>query len=363
MLGCVMEKLRRSRTFLGVHKRGPEDFSVAVFDAKPYDVKYLNEAMSRNQQSANIKLSYLQTTLSFDTANLALGHDAVCVFVNDKCDAQVLSMLKDNDIELVVARAAGTNNIDITQANDLGFSATNVPEYSPHAVAEHACALILSLNRNIHHAYIRVREQNFSLNGLMGFDLYNCTIGVLGTGKIGECFAKIMLGFGCHVVAFDAYHKQELTSLPNFKYLDKIENVLECSDVISLHMPLTDKSHHIINAEKLSRVKHGAMLINTSRGGLVDTAALVDAIKSGQIGSAGLDVYEEESGIFFEDKSQDIALDDVLARLLVFPNVVITSHQAYFTKQAMTSIADTTISSIIEYRNGKRRKELTRSCL
>ena len=284
------------------------------------------------------------------TVNLTKGYDAVCVFVNDRLNAEVIAALKENDVKLIALRCAGFNNVDLEAAKEHGIKVVRVPAYSPNAVAEHAVALILTLNRKTHKAYNRVREGNFSLERLTGFDLYGKTVGAIGTGKIGQVFCNIMLGFGCRVLAFDLMEDKELAS-KGVEYLPLID-LLQQSDIISLHCPLNDQTRHIINKETIPMMKEGAMLINTSRGGLIDTVDVIEGLKSGRIGYVGLDVYEQEEKLFFKDLSENIIQDDLIMRLLSFPNVLITSHQGFFTEEALIQIAQTTLDNIDAFETG-----------
>lgn len=298
-------------------------------------------------------MRYLAPRLDETTASLARGCDAVCAFVNDTLDAPVLAALASAELRVVVLRCAGFNNVDLAAAHRLGFIVARVPAYSPHAVAEHTVALVLALNRNIHRAYNRVREGNFALDGLLGFDLHARSVGVVGTGKIGVEVVRIFKGFGCRVLAFDPYPNDGCRALgAEFVAFDAL---LSASDIVTLHCPLTRENHHLIDGAALSKMKCGAMLINTSRGQLIDTRAVIDALKTRQLGYLGLDVYEEEGEIFFEDLSGTIIEDDVFTRLLTFPNVIITGHQGFFTREALDNIAATTIANLTEI-------EIARTC-
>jgi D-lactate dehydrogenase len=319
---------------------------VAVFSTKPYDREYLDHANAGHGH----ELAFFDAHLSAETALLATGHGAVCAFVNDALDADVLRRLAAGGTRLIALRSAGFNHVDLVAARALDMTVARVPAYSPYAVAEHAVGLILALNRKLHRAYNRVREGNFALNGLRGFDLRGRTVGVIGTGKIGAVFARIMLGFGCRVLAFDPEPSPESRGL-GVAYVS-LEELLRASDIVSLHCPLNEHTHHIIDARRLALMKRGVMLINTSRGALVDTRAVVAALKSGQIGHLGIDVYEEEEHLFFEDLSTEIIHDDVFMRLLTFPNVMVTAHQAFFTEEALLNIAGTTIANITAFERG-----------
>jgi D-lactate dehydrogenase len=315
---------------------------VAVFSTKQYDRASLDAANAGRHQ-----LQYLEPHLDAATATLARGHDGVCAFVNDRLDAKVLEALAGEGIRLIALRCAGFNNVDLAAAQRLGLAVTRVPAYSPHAVAEHTVALMLALNRNLHRAYNRVREGNFALQGLLGFDLHGRTAGVIGTGKIGAIVARILQAFGCNVLAFDPWPNEECRAA-GVRYVP-LDELLGASDIITLHCPLTPENHHLINTAAIERMKPGAMLINTSRGGLLDTRAVIAALKSRKLGHVGLDVYEEEGEIFFEDHSGTILNDDVFTRLLTFPNVIITGHQGFFTTEALANIAATTIANISEF--------------
>mgnify|MGYP001314737506 CR=1 FL=1 len=313
---------------------------VAVFSAKEYDRTFLGAA-----RPEGIDLEFLEPWLEERTAPLADGFDAVCAFVDDDLSAPVLDRLAAGGIRLVALRSAGYDNVDLARARELGITVAHVPAYSPHAVAEHAVAMILALNRRIHRAYNRVREYNFALTGLLGFDLHGRTVGVVGTGAIGTVFARIMVGFGCRVLAYDVRRNPECERL-GVEYVD-LDRLLAEADIVSLHCPLLPQTYHLIDAAALGKMKRGAMLINTSRGGLLDTSAVIGALKSGHLGYLGIDVYEEESELFFEDRSEQGAFsDDVFARLLTFPNVLVTGHQGFFTSDALTSIAETTMANL-----------------
>ncbi|WP_020410196.1 2-hydroxyacid dehydrogenase [Hahella ganghwensis] len=314
---------------------------VAIFSAKPYDQEHLNPANQGQHE-----LTYFEAHLNPQTAILAKGFDAVCCFVNDTLNAETVRTLGEAGVRMIAMRCAGYNNVDLEAARKFGIRVARVPEYSPYAVAEHAVALILDLNRNIHRAYNRVRENDYSLSGLLGFDLHGKTVGVVGTGKIGVAFARIMSGFGCQVLASDPVENPDLQGFA--RYVDQ-ELLLREADIISLHCPLLPQTHHLINAETIQMMKPGVMIINTSRGGLIDTPAVIDGLKSEQIGYLGLDVYEEEAELFFEDYSNVLLQDDVFARLLTFPNVVVTGHQAFFTQEALSAIAEITINNLCAF--------------
>ena len=319
---------------------------VAVFNAKPYDKTFLTQA----NQEYHHNLKFLLPRLDKETVDLAQGFPAICVFVNDVLDRDVLQTLATNGTNLIALRCAGYDNVDLKAAQELNVKVVRVPAYSPYAVAEHAIALILTLNRKIHRAYYRVRESNFSLNGLLGFDLHGCTVGIIGTGKIGRITGQILRGFGCHILAYNPYPNTEFAQ-ECARYVSFPE-LLAQSDIISLHCPLSEDTYHLINDEAISQMKPGVMLINTSRGGLVDTKAIIKGLKSRTIGHLALDVYEEEKNIFFEDLSGEIIQDDVFERLLTFPNVIITGHQAFFTSNALENIAQTTLSNIRDIEQG-----------
>lgn len=318
---------------------------IVFFDAHSYEQDPFNAA----NKERNHQITYLSTRLTRDTVRLAQGAEAVCCFVNDTLDRTVLENLASQGIRLIALRCAGFNNLDLAAAVELRINVVRVPAYSPHAVAEHAVALLLCLNRKIHRASARVREGNFSLEGLVGFDLYGKTVGIVGTGRIGHCFAAIMRGFGCEVLAFDPTPDVDIAN--GVRYVD-FDVLLTQADIISLHAPLTPQTHHMFNRGAFERMKRGAILLNTSRGGLVDTAALIKSLKSGHVGAVGLDVYEREAGIFFEDWSSAGLQDDLLARLLSFPNVLVTGHQAFLTDTALTNIAQTTFENIDAFQTG-----------
>lgn len=322
--------------------------TTAVFDTKRYD----REALLRASEGAPIDWRFLEFRLTPDTAPTAKGADAVCVFVNDHLDRPCLEAIAAQGVKLIALRCTGFNNVDLTAAKELGLTVTRVPVYSPHAVAEHAVALLLTLNRKVHRAFNRVRELNFSLDGLVGFDLHGKTAGIVGTGKIGRNVARILRGFGMRVIAYDPFPAPDWAAEHQIEYVDAA-TLSEKSDVISLHIPLTPETRHIIRRESLEIMKPGAILINVSRGGLIDTAALIEALKSGRIGGVGLDVYEEEEGIFFEDLSGQVLQDDDLARLLTFPNALITSHQAFLTREALEDICRTTVANLSALAEGR----------
>lgn len=319
---------------------------VLLFSSQHYDQESFDQAAGRH----GLELHYQSARLTLDTAPLADGFAVVCAFINDELDAPVLERLAAGGTRLIALRSAGYNHVDLAAARRLGLAVVRVPAYSPHAVAEHAVALILALNRRLHRAYNRTREGDFTLHGLTGFDLHGKTVGVIGTGQIGEAFARIMAGFGCQLLAYDPTPNPALLAL-GARYLP-LPELLRQARIISLHCPLTEQTRHLINAQSLAQLQPGAMLINTGRGALVDTPALVDALKSGQLGYLGLDVYEEEAQLFFEDRSDLPLQDDVLARLLTFPNVIVTAHQAFLTREALDAIAATTLDNIVRWAAG-----------
>ena len=314
---------------------------LAFFDAKPYD----KPAFDRYAADAGIKIKYYETKLNEDTVELATGADAVCVFVNDTVNREVIDRLHELGVKTVALRCAGFNNVDIKHAAGK-IRVVRVPAYSPYAVAEHAIALLLTSIRRIHKAYIRTRDFNFSLNGMTGFDLHGKTVGVIGTGRIGRVFIDICLGFGMKVLAYDKFPAEGLDNGDTVRYVTT-EELFAKSDIISLHCPLTEETYHIINEQSLAACKRGVVLINTSRGALVDAEALLSAIKARQVGAACLDVYEEESDLFFEDNSGHILEDDTLARLISMPNVIVSSHQAFLTEEALSNIAETTVENLL----------------
>lgn len=316
---------------------------VAVFSTKPYDRLFLEAKNSGFHHD----LLFYEPRLTLATSVLASGATAVCCFVNDQLDAAVLTTLAQQGVRLIALRCAGFNHVDLIAARDLGLTVVRVPAYSPYAVAEHTVGLILALNRNLHRAYVRVREGNFALDGLLGFDLHGQTVGIVGTGQIGAVVAQILHGFGCHLLAYDPITNPACVAL-GVTYVG-LPELLAAADIITLHCPLMPTTHHLINAEQIARMRAGVMLINTSRGALLDTMAVTQALKAGQIGYLGLDVYEEEAELFFEDRSNTVMQDDVFARLLTFPNVLITSHQAFFTRNAMNAIAETTLATITAF--------------
>ncbi|MEM7489994.1 MAG: 2-hydroxyacid dehydrogenase [Pseudomonadota bacterium] len=319
---------------------------MTVFSAKPYDERFLGP----RAEAEGHALAFLEARLTPETARLADGAEAVCAFVNDDLGAATLEVLAEVGVRLVALRSAGFNHVDLAAAERLGLAVARVPAYSPNAVAEHAMALILTLNRRIHRAYARVREGNFELDGLMGVDLHCKTAGVVGTGQIGAVLARILRGFGCEVLAFDPHPDPALESA-GVRYVD-LPALFAASDVIALQCPLTPDTHHLIDDDAVAAMKPGVMIVNTSRGAVVDTRAVIRGLKSGHIGALALDVYEEEGGLFFEDLSDRIIPDDVFARLLTFPNVLITGHQGFFTREALDGIAEVTIGNLTAFADG-----------
>lgn len=317
----------------------------AMFSTKSYDQEYFEKYSKDHSHS----FTFFETPLNKDTANLTIGFDIVCVFVNDKIDKDTIEILSRNGIKLIALRCAGYNNVDIKSAKSNNIKVVRVPAYSPEAVAEHSIALILTLNRKTHKAYNRIREGNFSLKNLIGFNLYGKTVGVIGTGQIGVTFCRIMKGFGCKIIAFDISKSEELINI-GVDYLP-LNEVFKYSDILSLHCPLTPETKHIINEQSLSLMKKGVMIINTSRGALINTADVITSLANQKIGYLGIDVYEQEENLFFEDLSESIIQDELILRLNSFPNVLITSHQAYFTKEAMEEITITTLENINSFKN------------
>lgn len=316
---------------------------VAFFSTKSYDRRFF-EAINATYQH---DITFFEVPLNADTAMLATGYPAVCMFVNDVADTDTLNSLAANETQLLALRSAGFNTVNLQRAAELDIKVVRVPAYSPYAVAEHAVALILALNRKIYRAYNRVRDDNFALEGLLGFDLHGCTVGVIGTGRVGMVFAQIMQGFGCSVIGYDAYPNEQLT-----QYVS-LPELFEKSDIISLHCPLLPETYHLIDQSAIAQMKPGVMLINTSRGALIDTDAVITGIKTGKIGYLGIDVYEQEENLFFQDLSDTIIQDDTFQLLQSFPNVLITAHQAFFTRNALEAIATTTLSNVSDFEQGK----------
>ncbi|MBY0515974.1 MAG: 2-hydroxyacid dehydrogenase [Bacteriovoracaceae bacterium] len=313
---------------------------IAFFSTQIFEKDLFFKYATQNKH----EITFFEYALNAKTAQLAQGHDCVCCFVSDLLDEETIKELQQIKIRLISLRSAGFNHVNLDAASQFHIPVVRVPAYSPYSVAEHTAALLMCLNRKIHKAYARVKEQNFKIDGLMGFDLHGKTVGVIGTGKIGSAFAKIMNGFGCRVLAYDPQPNSELP----VEYVT-LEKLYSQSKIISLHLPLNPETHHLINEEAFSKMMDGVFLLNTGRGALIDTIALINALKTNKIGAAGLDVYEEEEGVFFKDLSNKILSDDVLTRLLTFPNVIMTSHQAFFTEEAVNNIAQTTIDNITQF--------------
>lgn len=316
--------------------------TIAFFDAKSYD----RESFSRFR-GEELNIRFFENKLNSDTVSMAACCDGVCAFVNDTIDRAVIDKLEEYGVGIIAMRCAGYNNVDLKAAAGR-IRVVRVPAYSPYAVAEHGIGLLLTLNRKIHRAYIRTRDHNFSLEGLIGFDMHGKTVGIIGTGKIGRCLADICEGFGMNIIGYDPYESPEFAG----KYVT-LEELLRESDIISLHCPLTRENKHLINEETIEKMKNGVYIINTSRGQLIDTMALMNGLKSGKIGAAGLDVYEEETSLFFEDYSDEIIWDDKLSTLISMPNVIVTSHQAFLTREALSSIAETTVNNFLSYFAGE----------
>lgn len=319
---------------------------IAVFSTKPYDRQFLDRA----NQGYGYELTYFEPRLNRATVPLANGYEVVCCFVNDELDEAVLAAIAAQGTQLIGLRCAGFNQVDIAAAKRLGLTVARVPDYSPYAVAEHTVGLILALNRKIHRAYARVRENNFDLEGMLGFDLHGCTVGIVGTGKIGALVGQILHGFGCRLMAYDVRPNPDCEAL-GVTYTD-LPTLLKTANILTLHCPLTPQTHHLIDAEAVEQMPAGVMLINTSRGALIDTEAIINGLKTHKIGYLGLDVYEQESDLFFENLSERVIQDDVFQRLLTFPNVLITGHQAFFTRNALEQIAKTTLANIDAFYQG-----------
>lgn len=320
---------------------------IAFFDTQSFE-RPIFEATNAGHGHT---ITFFDTSLTASSAALARGHDAVCVFVNDRADAAAIGEFRELGIKVIATRSAGFNHVDLAAATAAGIAVVRVPEYSPHAVAEHAMCLVLALNRKIHRAYVRVRELNFSLDGLMGFDLFGATVGVIGTGRIGRAMIQILNGFGSKILVYDPQPDEDLVTRFGVRYVN-LDELYAASDVITLHCPLLPQTHHLINAAALAQMKREVILINTGRGALIDTKALIAALKAGRIGGAGLDVYEEE-GVFFHELSKGMLQDDVLARLLTFPNVLVTSHQGFLTREALRNIASTTLANFSAFERGE----------
>jgi D-lactate dehydrogenase len=323
---------------------------ITFFSTQPYDKEFFTEG----NKAFGFQLEFHKSALELANAQAITDSEVVCIFVNDACNATIIEKLAERGVRLIALRCAGFNNVDLQAAAAADIKVVRVPAYSPYAVAEHAVALILTLNRKIHKAYNRVREQNFSLQGLLGFDLHGKTVGVIGTGNIGQVFCKIMLGFGCRVLAFDLIANKDMERL-GVEYMD-VSSIFAEADIVSLHCPLNDSTRQLINAETLGMMKDGVMLINTSRGGLVDTKAAINALKKGKLGSLAIDVYEQEEKLFFRDHGGDIIQDDTIQRLMSFPNVIVTAHQAFFTKEALTQIAEITLNNIKDWEENRALK-------
>jgi D-lactate dehydrogenase len=321
---------------------------ITFFSTQPYDKDFF----ILHNSEYNFVLEFIEAGLDEKTVELIKESLAVCVFVNDIVSEKVIKRLAERGVKIIALRCAGFNNVDLQAAKENNIQVCRVPSYSPEGVAEHAVAMILTLNRKTHKAYNRVREQNFSLNGLLGFDLHSKTVGVIGTGNIGKAFCKIMLGFGCKVLAYDLIANREVEAL-GVTYLPFID-VISHSDIISLHSPLNEQTHNLINGDTIEMMKTGVMLINTSRGGLVDTQAVIAGLKTGKLGYVGIDVYEQEEKLFFRDLSSGIIQDDIIFRLMSFPNVLITAHQGFFTKEALTQIASITLRNVKELANNRK---------
>lgn len=329
---------------------------ITFFNSKPYVEKFFNHV----NKNYNHNLVYLEDQLSVETAQLAAGSKAVCIFVNDFADARAIQTLKSNGTDLIALRCAGYNNVDLEAAKTLDMCVVRVPAYSPYAVAEHTIALMMALNRKIYRAHTRVREGNFSLEGLMGFDMHGTPAGIIGTGKIGQIVARILHGFGCEIYAYDPYGNKELEEL-GVKFVS-LDELYKKSYIISLHCPLTKETHHLIDQQAIRKMRDCVMIINTSRGALIDTKAAIEGLKNGKVGYLGLDVYEEEDNMFFQDMSDQIIQDDVFARLMMFPNVLVTGHQGFYTYNAVRAIAQTTLENISAYEKGLPQNTLTCSC-
>lgn len=322
-------------------------YRIAFFDTKSYD----EESFNKINEKYNFEIKYFKGHLNRNNVILTKEADAVCIFVNDIADAEIIDTLAENGVKLIALRCAGFNNVDISAAQGK-IAVVRVPAYSPYAVAEHAVALMMALNRKTHRAYLRTRDGNFALNGLMGFDMHGKTAGIIGTGKIAKILIHILKGFGMNILAYDLYPDYNFARENNVVYTT-MDELYHNSDIISLHCPLTDQTKYLINDYSISKMKDGVMIINTGRGQLIHTNALIEGLKNKKIGAAGLDVYEEESEYFYEDKSDKIIDDDVLARLLSFNNVIVTSHQAFFTQEALANIASTTLQNMQDFIDGK----------
>lgn len=327
---------------------------VLVYDSHDFELRTLSEAL------AQFELSFVKHRLDKSTVALSQGFDAVLVFIHDQVNAEVIALLATYKVKFIVTRSAGYNHIDLLAAHKNNILVANVPEYSPYAVAEHAVMLILALNRKVIRSHHRLLDLNFSLNGLVGFDLHGKKVGVIGLGKIGQAFARIMHGFGSHILAYDPVEVAEMKALEQLEYVS-LEQLFRDSDIISLHVPLNDQTQYMINEQSIRQMKDGVMLINTSRGALIKTKDVIQAIKAAKIAYLGIDVYEEENELFFEDHSEEILQDDVIARLMTFPNVIITSHQAFLTREALENIARTTQENLLAFASGKKCDHLIQS--
>ena len=321
---------------------------IAFFDAKSYD----RENFAKVNENFGFDIQYYKERLSLNTVSLTQGADAVCIFVNAECDARVIERMAGYGVKLIALRCAGFNNVDVQAAKQFGIRVVRVPAYSPHAVAEYAVTLMLALNRKVYRSVYRTREGNFRLGGLLGFDMYGKTVGLIGMGKIAKELVKILRGFGMNVLAYDLYPDEAFAKEHQVKIVS-LDELYEQSDIISLHCPLTKETQFIINSDSITKMKYGVMIINTGRGKLIKTADLIDSLRSHQVGSAALDVYEEEANYFYEDRSDKMIDDDKLALLLMMPNVIVTSHQAFFTREAVHNIALTTLQNILDFSEGK----------
>lgn len=328
---------------------------ILFFDSKSYDEKTFKEALKFFNGQDKLRLTFLESKLNEETVDEAYGFDGICAFVNDNLEKEVIELIHQRcpTVKIFALRSAGFNHVDLETAEKYQITVCRVPRYSPYAVAEHSVALLLSLNRNLHHAFFRTKQHNFTLDGLVGIDLFGKTVGIIGTGGIGMCAINIFLGFGCDVLAYDIRPDEKTAKEKGFRYV-LMDELLEKSDIVSLYAPLLESTYHLIDKKALDKMKKGAMLINTSRGPLVDTQALVDCLKSGKLRGAALDVYENEKKYFFNDFSQTVMEDDTLARLISMPNTIVTSHQAFLTEEALKNIAETTIRSLLDFFDGKQ---------
>ncbi|KAJ3119684.1 hypothetical protein HK098_005230 [Nowakowskiella sp. JEL0407] len=363
-------RMRLASAYELTNQEDPEGFSVikmVVYDFKMYEKKYFDAAISQineeiKDEKIKIVAKFFEVKLNIDTVPLSQGAKIACIFVNDNADAAVIEKFHELGVSMIALRCAGFNNVDLQKCQELKISVARVPAYSPYAVAEHCVALLMTLNRKIHQAYNRVKTGNFSLGSLVGIDVHGRTVGVIGTGKIGACFVRIMKGFGANVLCYDVYRNAEVEKMANVKYTDTVEELLKSSEIVSIHVPLTAENKHMICKDTIAMMPKGSIIINTSRGALINTTDLIAALKSGHVGGAGLDVYEGESEYFFEDKSAEVIKDDTLARLMMFNNVIVTSHQAFLTGEALSAIANVTLANVKEFTSGKKvMKELTNS--